>query len=197
MADSKDFQIGNKAKDLLKYTFTVTKPVSEKCIDTKDVLSTLLKLKEMPPDEVKQYCEDASARLRRSADKQGFPKSAVHSYIKVLRETALGIVTNVQMANDCRFETEYQKRLMLIEEVLKGCNLMLRLIEISLELGYISIKRCEFWTKSVTDVKYMCLSWRKKDAARAEKLKIASQSADDARLANIIAETLKSALSSK
>lgn len=193
MADNKDFQIGNKAKDLLVYSFQVTKPVSDKSMETKDVLSTMLKLKDMKPEEVRSFCETASERLRRSSDKQGFPKSTVHSYIKLIRETAVGIVTNIQMANDCRFETEYEKRLMLIDDVLKGCNLMLQLILISLELDYINIKRSKYWTKMVTDVKYMTLSWKKKDSERAEAIRRTEKEASYARFAHIIADAIKEA----
>lgn len=137
MAENKDFQIGNKAKDLLIYTFKVTKPVGDKSIDAKGILETILKLKGMPPDNIYQFCDEAADKLKRSADKQGFPKSTVHTYIKLIRATAVQVVVNVQMANDCRFETEYGKRLMHIDEVLKNCNLLLQLIEISLELEYI------------------------------------------------------------
>lgn len=193
MADNKDFQIGNKAKDLLVYSFQVTKPVSDKSMETKDVLSTMLKLKDMKPEEVRSFCETASERLRRSSDKQGFPKSTVHSYIKLIRETAVDIVTNIQMANDCRFETEYEKRLMLIDDVLKGCNLMLQLILISLELDYINIKRSKYWTKMVTDVKYMTLSWKKKDSERAEAIRRTEKEASYARFAHIIADAIKEA----
>lgn len=193
MADNKDFQIGNKAKDLLVYSINVTKPISDKSMETKDVLSTMLKLKDMKPDEVQVFCNSAADRLRKSADKQGYPKSTVHSYIKIIRETALGIVTNIQTANDCRFEAEYDRRLALIDEVLRGCNLMLQLIEISLELNYINIKRCKHWTKLVTDVKYMTLSWKKKDSGRAEELRKTERSNDFNRQAQILAEAIKMA----
>lgn len=190
MAENKDFQIGNKAKDLLIYTFKVTKPVGDKSIEVKDLLATILKLKEMPPDNVQQFCEETADKLKRSADKQGFPKSTVHTYIKLIREAAVQVVVNVQFANDCRFETEYDKRLMHIDEILKNCNLLLQLIEISLELEYINLKRCQFWTKAVTDVKYMTLSWKKKDTARAETLRSAAKSAQLRELSSLIAETI-------
>lgn len=190
----KEFQIGNKAKDLLIYTFTVTKPSSEKSLETKDVLSTMLKLKTMKPEEVQVFCADAADRLKRSSGKQGFPKSTIHTYIRLLRETAVNIVVSIQMANDCRFEVEYDKRLVFIDEALKGCNLMLQLVNISLELGYVSIKRSQHWTKLVTDVKYMSLSWKKKDSVRAESLRSAAlakeQAKEDERIARVIAAVM-------
>ena len=193
MPDNRAFQVGNKAKDLLIYSISVTKPVSDKNMETRDVLSTMLKLKEMNLDEVREFCEAAADRLRHRADRQGYPKSTVHSYIKTIRETALGIVVNIQAANDCRFDTEYDRRLNLIDEVLRGCNLMLCLIEISLELKYINIKRCRYWTKMVTDVKYMTLSWRKKDSERAENIRKAKETDECMRLARIIAAAIKEA----
>lgn len=193
MAETKEFQIGNKAKDLLIYTTTVTKPIGEKSMETRDVIALMLKLRDRPADEVQKFCEETADRLKRSADKQGYPKSTVHSYIKLIRDTAVNIVANVQMANDCRFETEYEDRLRLIDEVLKGCNLMLVFINISLELNYITMKRCKHWTKMVTDVKYMALSWKKKDAARAHTLRKAEKEAEAAWLAHIIAMALKEA----
>lgn len=176
MADSKEFLIGNKAKDLLIYTYTVTKPVSEKTLETKDVLGIMLKMHDMDQSEVKKFCEETSERLRRTSDKQGFPKSAVHTYIRLARQTVVDIMVNIQMANDCRFDTEYERRLELIDAVLKGCNLMLQVICISLELGYINVKRSKHWTKMVTDVKYMTLSWKKKDGDRAKDLRKADDS---------------------
>lgn len=190
----KEFQIGNKAKDLLIYTFTVTKPDSEKSLETKDVLSTMLKLKTMKPEEVQAFCADAADRLKRSSGKQGFPKSTIHTYIRLLRETAVNIVVSIQMANDCRFEVEYDKRLAFIDEALKGCNLMLQLVNISLELGHVSIKRSQHWTKLVTDVKYMSLSWKKKDSVRAESLRSAAlakeQAKEDERIGRVIAAVM-------
>jgi hypothetical protein len=193
MAETKDYQLANKAKDLLIYSFRVTKPISDKSMETKDVLSTMLKLKSMKPEEVQAFCAAAADKLRRSASKQGFPKSAVHSYIKLIRETATDIVVSVQMANDCKFETEYEKRLGCLNQLLKDCNLMLQLILVSLELGYINIKRSEYWTKLVTDVKYITLSWRRKDTARAEKLREAQKSEEYALFAHMIADAIKEA----
>lgn len=193
MAETKDYQLANKAKDLLIYSFRVTKPISDKSMETKDVLSTMLKLKSMKPEEVQTFCASAADKLRRSANKQGFPKSSVHSYIKLIRETATDIVVSVQMANDCKFETEYEKRLGYLNQLLKDCNLMLQLILVSLELGYINIKRSEYWTKLVTDVKYITLSWRRKDTARAEKLRETQKSEEYALFAHMIADAIKEA----
>ena len=108
--------------------------------------------------------------MKKASSKQGFPKSALHTYIKTIRETAVSIVQNIHAANDCSFQTEYERRLDLIHAALNDCNLLLKLVEISQSLGYISMKRMGHWTKLVTDVKYMTLAWKKKDTERARTI---------------------------
>ena len=53
-----------------------------------------------------------------------------------------------------------------IKRALTKCKLLLNLLDIALERGYIDIRRCEDWTKKILDVKNLTASWRKKDAAR-------------------------------
>lgn len=54
----------------------------------------------------------------------------------------------------------------LQKRALTKCKLLLNLLDIALERGYIDIRRCEDWTKKILDVKNLTASWRKKDAAR-------------------------------
>ena len=82
---------------------------------------------------------------------------------------AKGIVRDIHAANGKYFATEYEERLRLIGKILDGCNLMLEYIQISLDMGIISLKKSEIWSKKVLDVKYMSASWKKNDGARAKK----------------------------
>lgn len=188
---NKEFQIANRAKDLLIYTMKVAKPVGDKSIDTKDTLAMLTRISLMSPDEVKAFCEDAAERIRKSHKKQGFPKSAQNTLVNPIRNAVHEIVMYVQMANDVNFATEYDKRLEYIDEILKRCNLVLMLISVSLELKYISVKRSEAWTKYVLDVKYMALSWRRKDSARATELREKDKAAEHKRLAQLVLQSLQ------
>ena len=63
-----------------------------------------------------------------------------------------------------------EERLKEIKAVIDECNLMLRLVALSNDLGYTDIKRVETWTNKILDVKRMCLSWMKKDGERAKKI---------------------------
>ncbi len=132
-----DFPLANKAKDLLKYTFTVTKPVSE-----------------TPTGEYKKI---------------GFPKSAIHTYVNTIRQAAISIVRNVQAANDCSGKTELEKRIDIISEIINDSSLILVLIDISHDLGYIDTHRLEYWGKLARDVKYISMSWKKKEGERLRK----------------------------
>jgi len=44
----KEYVLGNKTKDLLVYTFTVTKPIGDKTMDINEVVKILRTIKELP-----------------------------------------------------------------------------------------------------------------------------------------------------
>lgn len=166
----KEYVLGNKTKDLLVYSFLVTKPIGDKTMEIREIvklLETVLGLSQEEKDDFIRECLD---KMKKASSKQGFPKSALHTYIKTIRETAVSIVQNIHAANDCSFQTEYERRLDLIHAALNDCNLLLKLVEISQSLGYISMKRMGHWTRLITDVKYMTLAWKKKDTERARTI---------------------------
>lgn len=167
----KEYLLGNKAKDLLIHTFTVTRPISDDKLAASDVLAALKNIQSGgDQQQVSQMLNDSIERLSKKRKKQGFPKSVTHTYVKELREAAVRILKNVHAANECMFDTEHELRLSLIKEVLDDCNLMLKLLEVSMELGYIDIRRMKHWSELVLNVKYMSASWKKKDGERARKL---------------------------
>lgn len=167
----KEFVLGNKVKDLLVYTFVVTKPISDKTLEIKDVLKMLQTIKSLPPEARDDLIQEQIDAIQKTTSKQGFPKSAVHTYIKELRQAAVSAMKNVHAANECSFNVEPERRIHLIHAALDDCNLLLKLVEISQQLGYINIKRMAHWTKLITDVKYMTLAWKKKDTERAKVIK--------------------------
>ena len=99
-----------------------------------------------------------------------FPKSVRFTYCHELQRTATAIVKNIHSANECMFQTEHQKRLELIKQVLDDANYMLQLLEVCLELGFIDANRCKHWTNLILNVKYMSAAWKKKDGERAKKI---------------------------
>ena len=110
----KEYVLGNKTKDLLVYSFLVTKPIGDKTMEISEIvklLETVLGLSQEEKDDFIRECLD---KMKKASSKQGFPKSALHTYIKTIRETAVSIVQNIHAANDCSFQTEYERRLDLM-----------------------------------------------------------------------------------
>lgn len=132
----KEYVLGNKTKDLLVYTFVVTKPIGDKTLELSEVIKMMETILGLPQEAKDDLIREYIDRMKKANSKQGFPKSALHTYIKTTRETAVSIVRNIHAANDCSFQTEYDRRLDLIHAALNDCNLLLKLVEISQALGY-------------------------------------------------------------
>ena len=186
----KEFVLGNKTKDLLVYTFIVTKPISDKTLELPEVIEMLTAIRNLPPEARDDLIQEYTDRLKKAEKKEGFPKSALHTYINATRNAAVSIVKNIHAANDCSFQTEYDRRLDLVHAALNDCNLLLKLVEISQALGYISMKRMGHWTKLIADVKYMTLAWKKKDSERAKGLRQQERTKEFELLGGIIANAV-------
>ena len=166
MDNSKQYPLGNKAKDLLIYSFKVTKPVGERRLSVDETLESYQKLIRMEtPEERQQAVETATANLKKRR-RQGFPKSAVHTYITTIRNIAVNILRNVHSANNCDGRTELDRRIDTLNTIIDDCSLLLVLIEISRDLEYISASRMENWTKLACDVKFITMAWKKKEKSR-------------------------------
>lgn len=186
----KEYVLGNKTKDLLVYSFVVTKPIGDKTMEIGEVIKMMETIIGLPEDAKDDFIRECLDKMKKASSKQGFPKSALHTYIKTIRETAVSIVQNIHAANDCSFQTEYERRLDLIHAALNDMNLLLKLVEVSHSLGYISIKRMGTWTKLIADVKYMTLAWKKKDTERAKVLRQQSRTKEFELLGGIIANAV-------
>ena len=52
-------------------------------------------------------------------------------------------------------------------KALTYCKELLFFIELSQEMGFISMSSCEYWSKLALEVKYMTTAWKKRDKTRA------------------------------
>lgn len=107
--------------------------------------------------------------------------------------TAKEIIRDIHEANGKQFETEYDERLKLIDKVLGGCNLLLEYIQICIDAGYVTVEKSGIWTKKVTDVKYMAASWKKKDGARAAKLRAEKKAQEDIHQVELVKTAIREA----
>lgn len=189
MAD-KEYLLGNKARELLRFTNQATKVVTDD-VSQKDVRAILQKIAALDDiRDVKSVCQTTIGQLD-SKDKEGFTKAMYRCYGKDMRLIAKGIVRDIHAANGKMFATEYDERLRLIGLVLDGCSLLIEYIQTVLELGVISLKKSEVWTKKVLDVKYMTASWKKNDGARANKLRAEEAAKEDARQVEVVKTAIR------
>lgn len=102
------------------------------------------------------------------ASNKVFPKSVRFTLSQRMETAALDILQDLIEANEVypRSPEEAAKRAGLQQEAFTKCKVLLNLLDIALERGYIDIRRCEDWTKKILDVKNLTASWKKKDATR-------------------------------
>lgn len=166
----KEYLLGNKARELLKYTNQATKTVAED-ISRKDVRQIFQKIAALDDiRDVQKVCSESIAYLDRT-HREGFTKALYRCYGEDMRLIAKSIVRDIRAANGKMFQTEYEERLRLLGVVLDECSLLNEYIQLVLNDEVISISKSAVWTRKVQDVKNMVLSWKQKDTARAEKLR--------------------------
>ena len=95
-----------------------------------------------------------------------YPKKYRFSLVDKMQNKSLEIYEALFEANRADLTLLRKERVVLQSKAINYCDELLFYIELSMELGVISITSVEYWTKMVTDVKYMVLAWRKKDKGR-------------------------------
>lgn len=168
---AKEFLLGNKAKELYLYTKQIIRPVPDDKVDAKDVRKILKQIASAQNiEQMTDLLNKTTEQIEGKKGRRRFPKSETFDLIADIKTTTASILKGVHAANETNFYTDPKTRLRLIKEVVDDCNLLLKFVEIALELKYIDIKRSATWTKKTTDVKYMSLAWLKKDTARAQDM---------------------------
>ena len=128
----KEYLLGNRARELLRYTNQATRIVSDE-VSAKDVRAIIRRIARLGDiRDVKTVCFD-SIHVLDVKKKDGFTRSMFKLYGEDMRFIAKGIVKDIHSANDKHFATEHQERLRKISDVLDGCSLLLEYIQICLE----------------------------------------------------------------
>lgn len=89
-----------------------------------------------------------------------YPKKYRFTLVNRIQEKAVDIYEMTLEAN------EHRQRQRLQAKALTYCKELLFFIELSQEMGFISMKSCEYWSKLALEVKYMIAAWKKRDKAR-------------------------------
>ena len=92
-----------------------------------------------------------------------FPKKYRHSLVDRIQIKSLDIYETLLEANRTHNVTHKRERCEMITRAVTLCDELLFYIELSMMLELLNDKSAEYWSKMVTDVKYMALGWRKSE----------------------------------
>lgn len=194
----KDYVLGNKAKELYRYTKEVTQPVPDDTVKASDVCQVMRTIAQASTvEEMRKLLTDTADRLETRRQRPRFPKSESFGMIKDLRDAARIAMRSIHAANDTNFRENPLGRLTEIKRTIDECNLLLQLVELSHDLQYIDKRRMGTWTGKITDVKRMSLSWLKKDGARAAAFKEERDRKQTERLVAMVREIIEAEAAAK
>ena len=186
----KEFLLGVKARELLKYTKQATKVVSDD-ISPQDVRAILHKIAALEDiRDAREVCSQAINAVDRK-QREGFTKTTFRFYGRDMREIAKQILLDVHAANNTHFLTEYDSRLRKIDAVLDGCSLLLEYITLCMDEKIISTAKGGVWTGKVMDVKRMAGKWRKNDGGRAKSLRDQAQTVRNRQQIGLVKEAIR------
>lgn len=89
-----------------------------------------------------------------------YPKKYRHSLVDRIQLRSMDIYDTLLEANTINNQTQRAKRCDMITRAITYCNQMLFYIELSMNLGLVSPESAGYWSKMVSDVKFMSIKWR-------------------------------------
>lgn len=92
-----------------------------------------------------------------------YPKKYRHSLVDRIQLKSLDIFETLLEANRINNVTRKAERCEAITKAITLCDELLFYIELSMLLELLSDKSSAYWSKMVTDVKYMSIAWRTKE----------------------------------
>ena len=92
-----------------------------------------------------------------------YPKKYRHSLVDRIQVKSLDIHDTLLEANRINNVRHKQERCETITRAITFCDELLFYIELSMNLGLLSDGSSAYWSKMVSDVKYMAIAWRTKE----------------------------------
>ena len=92
-----------------------------------------------------------------------YPKKYRHSLVDRIQIKSLEIYETLFEANRINNVTSKRERCETITRAITLCDELLFYIELSMNLGLLNDKSAAYWSKMVSDVKYMSIAWRTKE----------------------------------
>ena len=98
-----------------------------------------------------------------------YPKKYRHSLVDKIQIKSLEIFETLTEANRINNKTDKRARCEAITKAITYCDELLFFIELSMNLEILNGGSAAYWSKIVSDVKFMSIAWRK--AEREQKSK--------------------------
>lgn len=92
-----------------------------------------------------------------------YPKKYRHSLVDRMQIKSLDLYDTLLEANRINNMTHKNQRCEMITKAIAFCDELLFYIELSMNMGLLSDSSTAYWSKLVTDVKYLAIGWRKKE----------------------------------
>lgn len=92
-----------------------------------------------------------------------YPKKYRHSLVDRIQLKSLDIYETLLEANRINNVTNKYMRCETITKAITYCDELLFYIELSMNLEILNGNSAEYWSKMVSDVKYMAIAWRTKE----------------------------------
>lgn len=92
-----------------------------------------------------------------------YPKKYRHSLVDKIQIKSLEIYETLLEANRINNVSSKYLRCEMITKAITYCDEMLFYIELSMNLGLLADKSTAYWSKMVSDVKFMSIAWRTKE----------------------------------
>lgn len=108
----------------------------------------------------------AKYTLEITANINHYPKKFRYSLVDKMQNRCLEIYMNLHEANRTDIKDYKRHRAELQTRAITYCDQLNFFIELSHEMGFISQKSMEHWSKLVKEVKAMAIAWRTSDRGR-------------------------------
>lgn len=89
-----------------------------------------------------------------------YPKKYRHSLVDKIQIKSLEIYENLHEANRINNKTDKRLRCETITKAITYCEQLNFYIELSMELNILSSGSAQYWSKMVSDIKFMAIAWR-------------------------------------
>lgn len=92
-----------------------------------------------------------------------YPKKYRHSLCDKIQIKSLEIYEMLFEANRINNVTQKSLRCEVITKAITHCDELQFFIELSMDLGILNAQSAAYWSKMVSDVKYMSIAWRTRE----------------------------------